>query len=88
MPGRVDVLGISADSLQLLLAARYGKLIVDVALDATFTRDMVLTGQVRSPGIYAVDAGTTLLGLVAKGGGPSAGGSTATIFLQKAGGTQ
>ncbi len=86
--GRVDVLGLSADSLQLLLAARYGKLIVDVALDATFTRDMVLTGQVRSPGIYAVDAGTTLLGLVAKGGGPSAGASTATIFLQKADGTQ
>ncbi len=86
--GRVDVLGLSADSLQLLLAARYGKLIVDVALDATFTRDMVLTGQVRSPGIYAVDAGTTLLGLVAKGGGPSAGGSTATIFLQKADGIQ
>ena len=86
--GRVDVLGLSADSLQMLLAARYGKLIVDVALDATFTRDMVLTGQVRSPGIYAVDAGTTLLGLVAKGGGPTGGGSTATIFLQKADGTQ
>ena len=86
--GRVDVLGLSADSLQTMLAARYGKLIVDVALDAQFTRDVVLTGQVRSPGIFAVDAGTTLLGLIAKAGGTGTSGSTATIFLQKADGTQ
>ena len=86
--GRVDVLGLSADSLQTMLAARYGKLIVDVALDAQFTRDVVVTGQVRVPGIFAVDAGTTLLGLIAKAGGIGSSGSTATIFLQKADGTQ
>jgi protein involved in polysaccharide export with SLBB domain len=86
--GRVAVVGLNADSLQTLLAARYGKLIVDVALDAQFTRDIVLTGQVRTPGVFAVDPGTTLLGLIAKSGGIGTNNTTATIFLQKADGTQ
>jgi protein involved in polysaccharide export with SLBB domain len=67
--GRVKVSGLTMDSLQLDLTARYDKLVIDAAVDAVMMRDVIIYGQIRSPGVYNVDPSLTVLGLVAKAGG-------------------
>jgi polysaccharide export outer membrane protein len=86
--GRVAVVGLSLDSLQVDLAARYGKMVVDAAVDASFQRDIVIYGQIRVPGVYQIDPGTTVLGLVAKAGGASGPGKTPLLTLVKGDGRQ
>ena len=60
--GRVKVAGLTMDSLQLELTNRYDKLVIDAAVDAVMMRDVVIYGQVRSPGVYNVDPALTVLG--------------------------
>ena len=48
--GRVDVAGLTMDSLQMMLTTRYDKLVIDAAVDALMMRDIVIYGQVRPAG--------------------------------------
>jgi polysaccharide export outer membrane protein len=86
--GRVKVEGLAIGALQDLLTKEYQKLIVDVTLDATITRDVVVYGQVRSPGIYPVDLNTTVLGVLAKAGGGLSTSLQPQISLVRANGDQ
>jgi protein involved in polysaccharide export with SLBB domain len=86
--GRVKVAGLTMDSLQLDLTARYDKLVIDAAVDAVMMRDVIIYGQIRSPGVYNVDPSLTVLGLVAKAGGASGTGKTAMLTLVKGDGRQ
>jgi protein involved in polysaccharide export with SLBB domain len=86
--GRVPVSGMTMDSLRVDLANRYNKLVIDAAVDAAMTREVVLYGQVRTPGIYNVDPGQTVLGLVAKAGGAIGTGRSPRLTLVKGDGRQ
>lgn len=86
--GRIPVEGLTLDSLQADVSARYGKFLVDAAVDVTVQRDVVVYGQTRSPGVYLVDPGMTVLGLVAKAGGTSGQGRDPILTLVKADGRQ
>jgi protein involved in polysaccharide export with SLBB domain len=48
----------------------------------------VIIGQVRAPGVYAVDPGLTVLGLFAKAGGSTGAGKASTFTLMKADGRE
>ena len=86
--GRVKVAGLTMDSLQLELTNRYDKLVIDAAVDAVMMRDVVIYGQVRTPGVYNVDPSLTVLGLVAKAGGATGTGKSALLTLVKGDGRQ
>jgi protein involved in polysaccharide export with SLBB domain len=81
--GRLRVVGMSLDSLQADVQARYSKLIIDPAVDVQFTRDILIYGQVRTLGSFAVDQSTTVLGLLAKAGGSLGGGRQPLLYLVK-----
>ncbi len=86
--GRVQVAGLTMDSLQQQLTSLYGKLVIDAAVDAVMMRDVVIYGQVRSPGVYNVDPAVTVLGLLAKAGGATGVGKTPLLTLVKGDGRQ
>jgi polysaccharide export outer membrane protein len=86
--GRIHVEGLSLDSLQADISARYGKFLVDAAVDVTVQRDIVVYGQVRTPGVFLVDPSTTVLGLLAKAGGASGMSRSPILTLVKADGRQ
>ena len=86
--GRVTVAGMTLDSLQADVASRYSRLVLDAAVEVMLIRDVVVYGETRSPGVYPVDASTTVLGLLAKGGGAMGSGKTPSMTLIKADGHQ
>jgi protein involved in polysaccharide export with SLBB domain len=86
--GRIPVAGLTMDSLQVALTNRYDKLVIDAAVDVLMTRDVVIYGQVRSPGVYSMDPGQTVLGLVAKAGGALGTGKAPVLILVKGDGQQ
>ncbi len=86
--GRVNVAGLTVDSLQAEVAGRYGKLILDAAVEVTLLRDVVVYGEARTPGVYAVDPSVTMLGLLAKGGGAIGAGKNVNMTMVKADGRQ
>jgi polysaccharide export outer membrane protein len=86
--GRLHVAGLSLDSLQNLLQGHYATFIVDATVDVTMRRNVVLYGQARAPGVYLVDPGVTVLGLLSKAGGAAGNGRTPILTLVKADGRQ
>ena len=86
--GRIRVEGLSLDSLQADLSARYSRFLVDAAVDVTVQREIVVYGQARSPGVYLVDPSTTVLGLLSKAGGASGQGRDPIVTLVKSDGRQ
>lgn len=86
--GRVPVAGLTMDSLQADLTNRYDKLVIDPAVDAMMMREVVIYGQVRTPGVYNVDPSQTVLGLVAKAGGATGTGKSPILTLVKGDGHQ
>jgi protein involved in polysaccharide export with SLBB domain len=86
--GRVPVAGLTMDSLQVQLTDRYDKLVIDAAVDAVMMRDIVIYGQVRTPGVYNADPATTVLGLVAKAGGATGTSKSPLLTLVKGDGRQ
>ncbi|MEA3247999.1 MAG: polysaccharide biosynthesis/export family protein [Gemmatimonadota bacterium] len=85
--GRIVVRGMTPDSLEQQLNQRYATGVLrDPAVQVTMQRNVTLYGQVKAPGVYAVDPATTLLGLVARAGGPSSAGGTPQISLEKSDG--
>jgi polysaccharide export outer membrane protein len=86
--GRMAVKGMDVDSLETLLNARYGALVRNAAVQVTMLRDITLYGQVRSPGVYATDPTITLLGLVARAGGPASASGAPDVTLEKSDGSR
>lgn len=86
--GRVTVAGMTLDSLQVEIASRYSRLVLDAAVEVTLIRDVVVYGETRLPGVYPMDASTTVLGLLAKSGGATGSGKTPSMTLIKADGRQ
>ena len=80
--GRVAVAGLSVDSVEALLNTRYAQLLREPAVQVVLQRDLILNGQVRSPGIYGVDPNSTLQGLLARAGGPINPNSTSEIVIE------
>ncbi|MBI3568282.1 MAG: polysaccharide biosynthesis/export family protein [Gemmatimonadetes bacterium] len=81
--GKVNVSGLTLDSLQADVQARYAKLVVDPAVDVQFSRELMVYGQVRNPGPVVVDQATTVLGVLAKSGGSVGSGREPLIYLVK-----
>ncbi|MFI5310735.1 MAG: polysaccharide biosynthesis/export family protein [Gemmatimonadales bacterium] len=86
--GRVHVEGLTLDSLQSEITGRYGKFLLEPAIDVALQRQIVVYGQARSPGVYSVDPGTTVLGLLSKAGGPAGAGREPILTLVKGDGRQ
>lgn len=80
--GRVPVVGMTLDSLEVLLSTRYGSLVREPAVQVTMQRDITLYGQIRAPGVYAADPGMTLQALLAKAGGHANANGTLTVTLE------
>jgi polysaccharide export outer membrane protein len=80
--GRIAVGGLTIDSLEALLNAKYETVVRSPAVQVTMQRDITLYGQVRIPGVYPVDPGMTMMGLLAKAGGQSGQGGTPEVTLQ------
>lgn len=81
--GRVSVAGLSLDSLEALLNARYSSQVIrNAAVQVTLQREVTLHGQVRTPGVYAVEPNQSVLALMARAGGVSSLSSTPGLTLE------
>jgi protein involved in polysaccharide export with SLBB domain len=81
--GRLRVSGLTIDSLETELNVRYSTLLRgDPGVQVSMSREITFYGQVRAPGIYAMEPGTTLLGLVARAGGQTGALATPTLTLE------
>lgn len=77
--GRVPVAGLSLDSLKMVFAERYDKIIRDAAVDATVQRDLVVYGPTRAMALVLSDPSLTVLALLAKAG--TQGGQSPIVSL-------
>ncbi len=84
--GRIPVAGLSLDSLESVLNARYATLVRDPAVQVTMTRDLTLYGQIRTPGVYPAEPGATILSLIARAGGQAGSSGTPDVTLETADG--
>jgi polysaccharide export outer membrane protein len=71
--GRMHVGGLTADSLNGLLVARFRDRILNTPVDATLIRPLPVIGSVRSPGVYPVDPTATAIQVIARAGGTAGG---------------
>ena len=79
------VSGLSPDSLRDALAAEYGEYLQNPSIDVTLLRRVSILGEVRSPGLYPVDATITLMEALALAGGISPNGNKNDIQLVRGG---
>ncbi len=69
--GKVDVLGLAAEDIRLLLEERYGTLYADPVIEVTTNVRINVTGAVRNAGRYFVPPSSTLVDALAGAGGAS-----------------
>lgn len=87
--GRVQVLGLTTDSLEVLLNAQYAAQVVrGAAVQVTMQRELTLVGAARLPGVYAASPGLTILSFVARSGGQISQGEVPPLRLEKADGSR
>lgn len=67
--GRIKLGGLTADSLNALLIARFRDRIVDTPVDVRLIRPVPVFGSVRAPGVYPVDPTSTAIQVIARAGG-------------------
>jgi protein involved in polysaccharide export with SLBB domain len=85
--GRVPVAGLTSDSLEGLLNARYAEKVVrGAAVQVTMQREITLYGAARAPGVYAAPPGMSILSFMARYGGTQAQGEMPDVFLETADG--
>ena len=81
--GRVGVSGLTSDSLEGLLNARYAEKVVrGAAVQVTMQREITLYGAARAPGVYAAPPGMSILSFMARYGGTQAQGQMPDVFLE------
>lgn len=67
--GRLKLGGLTADSLNSVLIARFRDRIVNTPVDVRLVRPVPVFGAVRSPGVYPVDPTSTAIQVIARAGG-------------------
>lgn len=70
--GRVHVAGLTTDSLESMLTTRYKTVLREPVVQVTMQRELTIYGQVRAPGVYAIDPASTVQNLLVRGGGTQA----------------
>jgi polysaccharide export outer membrane protein len=83
--GVLRVTGYSIASLQDTLRARYAEYLRDPSITVTVYRRIGVQGEVRSPGLYYVDATITLREVLAQAGGVTEAGSQDDVRIVRAG---
>lgn len=86
--GRTHVSTMSADSLRRRLVSSYTEFLRDPSVDITVLRRVKVTGAVKNPGLYPVDATMTLSDVVALAGGATPEGDARKVRLTRAGEAQ
>jgi protein involved in polysaccharide export with SLBB domain len=79
--GRLVVGGLTADSLNSLLLARFRQRIVDTPVDATLIRPLPVLGAIRAPGVYQIEPTATAIQVIARAGGTMGSEELPRIFL-------
>lgn len=85
--GPMIVTAISGDSLQRRLTTMYGEYLRNPSIDVTLLRRITISGAVRNPGLYPVDATMTVADAVAIAGGAASDGRVDRVLLQRDGRT-
>ncbi len=67
--GRMKLGGLTADSVNALLIARFRDRIVNTPVDVRLVRPVPIFGSVRAPGVYPVDPTSTAIQVIARAGG-------------------
>ena len=86
--GRMSIGGLTADSLNGLLVARFRDRILNTPVDATLIRPLPVIGSVRLPGVYPVDPTATAIQVIARAGGTLGGESAPRVQLLRHDGTR
>jgi polysaccharide export outer membrane protein len=81
--GRLSVIGLSTDSLEGLLGARYSEKVVrGAAVQVTMQRELTLYGASRTSGVFPASPGMTLLSFMARYGGSQVSGEMPEVRLE------
>ena len=83
--GRVQVVGLSPDSLKSHLINSYSVYLRNPAIDVVLLRRITILGGVRNPGLYPVDPTMTLAEAYALAGGISPEGKLDEVELVRGG---
>lgn len=83
--GRRQVVGIPPDPLREQLTQEYGEYLVNVAVNVTLLRRVVVLGEVRVPGQYTIDATQSIADLIARAQGITPDGNANDIRLVRDG---
>ena len=83
--GQINVLGLTADSLQQRIVRAFAGRIDASRVDVQLLRAITVTGGVKSPNVQLVDGATPVLSLIAKSGGAIKTGGDAKVYLVRAG---
>lgn len=83
--GRVDVTRESPTALRRRLSAEYGAFLQHSSVSVSVLRRVQITGAVRNPGLYPVDATMTVADALALAGGTTPQGKPNTIRLVRGG---
>lgn len=83
--GRRQVVGIEPDRLRERLTEEFSEYLVNVAVNVTLLRRVVVLGEVRVPGQYTIDATQSLADLIARAQGITPDGNANDIQLLRDG---
>lgn len=83
--GRRQVVGIEPDRLREELTEEFSEYLVNVAVNVTLLRRVVVLGEVRVPGQYTIDATQSLADLIARAQGITPDGNANDIQLLRDG---
>ena len=79
--GRRQVVGVEPDSLREQLTEEFADYLVNVAVNVTLLRRVVVLGEVRVPGQYTLDATQSVADLIARAQGITMDGNANDIRL-------
>lgn len=79
--GRRQVVGVEPETLRDQLTEEFGDYLVNVAVNVTLLRRVVVLGEVRVPGQYTVDATQSVADLIARAQGITSDGNADDIRL-------
>jgi polysaccharide export outer membrane protein len=85
--GEMSVAGVTPDSLHTALVQSYSRFLRDPAIEITVLRRVNVSGAVRNPGLYPLDATMTVADAVALAGGATSDGKIDKVELRRAGNT-
>lgn len=81
--GELSVAGVTPDSLHTILIQNYSRVLRDPAIEITVLRRVNVSGAVRNPGLYPLDATMTIADAVALAGGATSEGKLDKVELRR-----